>query len=281
MKPQKLAESSVLGILFSRPPVTEEVSPIGWQQQISDVLGLAKTANTILSIYAHEGAGKTTFLRQLSTSLSEHLDTVVLNPSASTVSPGWISLGLAQWMTSDFTNHKQIQSKLAALKDTDRPILVCIDGSDFINPTQLSSEIGALVNFADASGLKLSVLVCSTPERAASLHAEANISNRIIFSKPLEGMSESELSEIIIRKIRLNKSLEQLINVKDLPQLARKADGSPMRMIHALSQHLGLSMSQKQSLQKPAAKVGSGKSNKKSTDESISQLDDLLAPPSK
>ena len=281
MKPDKPVDASVLGKLFSRTPISDEISPTGWQGQISDILGIATTANTILCIHATEGAGKTTFLRHVSIASSEYIDTVILNPSAPTAAPGWISMGIAQWLTSDYTNHKNFQSKLAALKDANRPILICIDGGEFLNPQQLSSEMASLVNFADASGLKLSVLVSSSPERAELLSREAHVATRIIFNKVLEPMTDSELTEIIIRKIRLNKSLEQLISAKDLPPLARQAGGVPIRMIHLVCQHLGLNLPKKQQSLRPSLKQAVGKAEKKTNDESSTQLDDLLAPQSK
>lgn len=280
MNESKTPAGGTIGIIFARPKPEEEIRPKSWESQMDFISDIAKSANALLCIYGEDGSGKTTFLRQLSDHSSAVVDFLNVTPATPSLVPGWLSLGLMQWLTSEPSGTSHLPLKLAALAENTRPILVSIDAGDFIHPDQLADECCALLNLADASGLRLSILVCCSPTKSRALAGENQIATRLIYNKPLSAMTTSELTEIGSARLKKANATNQL-DANAISKIAQTADGSPTKMIRALCQRIGLEVPPLQSKIGTEPKTSVTRKAKKSSEAPILSIDDLLAPPSK
>ena len=281
MNKKKILDSTAIGILFSRSSINEEIEPSAWKSVCTDVLQIAQSANAILGIYAEDGAGRTTFNRQLADTAAESLDVLHISPTAPSLQQGWIALGLSQWLTSDAENPRLFQQKLVALRETDRPILICLDLSELADPEQTAGELGALLNLADASAIKLSVLLSCPSSLWQKLSTCKQILNRILYSKALPAFSEQELAELIGRRLDKHESLRGILEPNQILNLAKNAGGSPLRMIRLVCAQLGIDMPTASTKTPQHEKVAAGKRAKKTQAQETIPFDDLLAPNSK
>lgn len=281
MNNKKIPDSAAIGILFSRSSITEEIDPSAWKSVRTDVLQIAQSANAILAIYAEEGAGRTTFNRQLANAGAEWLDILHISPTAPSLQPGWVAQGLSQWLTSDTENLRPFQQKLAALRETDRPILICLDLSELTDPEQTAGELATLINLADASGIKLSILVSCPSSLWQTLSTCKQIASRILYCKALPAFSESELAEFISRKLNKHESLRGVLDSNQIINLAKNAAGSPLRMIRMVCAQLGIDIPAALTKARGQEKSPAGKRAKKPQAQETIPFDDLLAPNSK
>lgn len=281
MNTKKSLESSTLGLLLARTHGADEVEPLAWKPIQHDILEISKSANAILCLAGESGAGKTTFLRQLRQVGSESIDILTLTPITTSLPNGWISSGIAQWLTSDASNSRTFQSKLSALKDLDRGILVCLDLGEITNSDQIAGEIFGLINLADSSDLRLSILISCSHSQCQTLATNHQIVNRVAYSKDLPLLSEQDLVEIINRKVKRNPPLRDRIDLNGLAALAKKAEGSPMQMIKLICGQLGLPLPNANNKLSSSDKSSRAKKNKSEQEPSKISFEDLLAPPTK
>lgn len=281
MNTKKSLEPSTLGLLLARTHAADEVEPLAWKPIKHDILEISKSANAILCLAGESGAGKTTFLRQLRHSGSENIDILILNPITPSLPTGWISGGIAQWLTSDPSNSRTFQSKLSALKDIGRGILVCLDLGEITNSEQIAGEIFGLINLADSSDLRLSILISCAHSQCQTLAANHQIVNRVAYSKDLPPLSEQDLVEIISRKLKRNPPLRDAIDPDGLTALAKKAQGSPMRMIKLICGQMGMPLPTADNKLSYSVKGSKAKKNKSEQEPSTISFEDLLAPPTK
>jgi len=280
MMNKKIIDSAAIGILFSRPPITEELELTAWKSVHDDILQITKSANAVIGIHAEIGAGKTTFIRQLANVGAEFADIFVLNPTTPSMHAGWISQGLSQWLTSDSENTRQFQLRFSGLKDTERPIMICLDINELTDPEQTASELSALLNLADASGIKLSIVISCTASLWQSFSNCQPIESRILYVKALPSFSDQELAELVNRKLLKHPSLRGTLDASQVLNLAKNAAGSPMRMTRLVCTQLGIEMPITAVKSKKQEKNASGKKIKKQQDQISIPFDDLLAPES-
>ena len=280
MMNKKIVDSAAIGILFSRPAITEELEIATWKTVRDDILEITKSANAVICIHAEAGAGKTTFIRQLATAGADFADILVLNPTAPAMHAGWISQGLSQWLTSDSANTRQFQLRFSGLKDTGRSILLCLDVSEIADPAQMAGELSALLNLADASGIKLSIVISCTDSLWQSLSNCQSIESRILYVKALPSFSDQELAEQINRKLLKHPSLRGTLDASQVLNLAKNAAGSPMRMTRLVCAQLGIEIPTTTVKSKKQEKNSSGKKTKNQQDQMAIPFDDLLAPES-
>jgi len=280
MMNKKIFDSAAIGILFSRPPIMEELQLAAWKSVHDDILEITKSANAVIGIHAEIGAGKTTFIRQLANVGAEFADILVLNPTTPSMHAGWISQGLSQWLTSDSENTRQFQLRFSGLKDTERPIMICLDINELTDPEQTASELSALLNLADASGIKLSIVISCTASLWQSFSNCQPIESRILYVKALPSFSDQELAELVNRKLLKHPSLRGTLDASQVLNLAKNAAGSPMRMTRLVCTQLGIEMPITAVKSKKQEKNASGKKIKKQQDQISIPFDDLLAPES-
>lgn len=277
---KKNIDSAAIGILFSRPHETEELEIAAWKTVHDDILEITKSANAVIGIHAETGAGKTTFIRQLANVGAHLADILVLNPTAPVMHTGWISQGLSQWLTSDPANTRQFQQRFSGLKDTARPILICLDVSELADPAQTAGELSALLNLADASGIKLSIVVSCTNSLWHSLSNCLPIESRILYVKALPSFSDQELAELMNRKLLKHPLLRGTLDASQVLNLAKNAAGSPVRMSRLVCAQLGIEIPATTVKSKKTEKNTSGKKTKNQQDQMTIPFDDLLAPES-
>ncbi len=280
MNQSKSSKSEAIGALFSRATIETEIHPEGWDQQINDIIAIAKSANTLLCVYADDGSGKTTFIRQFSRKCSHAMDVITINPTSSSLTPGWISHALAEWVSSDPSTGKMLQQKISALKDGERPILIAIDSGDLIDFQQMNGDISAVLNLGDAAELKLSILVVCSERRADGIARDPVIGNRLVFKNALPKLGADDLVKITLTKLRNVGTSASIPSESALLEMAKKSDGSPIRMAHLICEHLGYEVPTPQR-GKSEPKPLSARKSKKSPESNMISIDDLLAPQTK
>lgn len=281
MNQRKTSKSEAIGALFSRATPENELQPDGWNQQITDIIDIAKSANTLMCVYSDDGSGKTTFVRQFSKKASQVMDVITINPVSSSLAPGWISNALAEWISSDPTTGKFLQQKVAALKEIGRPIIIVIDSGDLIDSPQMNGDISAVLNLGDASDLKLSILVVCSERRAESIAGDQLIGNRLVLKKALSKLSVDDLVKITQQKLRNFDSNASIPSDTDLLDMAKHSDGSPMKMAHLVCAHLGYDVPNSKREKTTYKTSQSSKKSKKSGESNLISIDDLLAPQTK
>jgi len=281
MNQRKTSRSEAIGVLFSRATSENEIQPDGWNQQIDDIIDIAKSANTLMCVYSDDGSGKTTFLRQFSKKASQFMDVITINPVSPSLAPGWISHALAEWVSSDSTTGKILQQKVSALKESGRPIIIAIDSGDLIDSTQMNGDISAVLNLGDASELKLSILVVCSERRAENLAGDLLIGNRLVLNKALSKLSVDDLVKITRQKLRNFDSNVPIPSDADLLDMAKHSDGSPMKMAHLVCAHLGYDLPNSKRDKTTQKTSPSSKKTKKSGESNMISIDDLLAPQTK
>jgi hypothetical protein len=281
MNQKKISKSEAIGVLFSRAASENEMQPEAWNQQINDIIDIAKSANTLMCVYSADGCGKTTFLRQFSKKATQFMDVITINPVSPFLTPGWISHALAEWVSSDTTTGKILQQKVSALRESERPIIIAIDSGDLIDSTQMNGDISAVLNLGDASDLKISILVVCSERRAESLAVDPLIGNRLVLKNALSKLSVDDLVKITRQKLREFDSSTPIPSDTDLLNMAKNSDGSPMKMAHLICEHLGYDVPNSQCEKTIPKTPASSKKAKKRAESDMISIDDLLAPQTK
>lgn len=281
MNQKKPSKSEAIGALFARATSENEIYPEGWDQQIHEIIDITKSANMLLCIYSDEGSGKTTFIRQLAKKAGHLMDVIIINPASPSLAPGWISQALAEWVSSDPATGKMLQQKMSALKDSERPIIIAIDSGDLIDPSQMNGDISAVLNLADASELKLSILVVCSERRAEAIAKDSMIGTRMVFRKSLNKLSAEDLLKIIRKKLQKLDLHLNAPNDADLLDMAKTSNGSPTKMAHLICERLGYDMPNLPRDKSSPKTSPALKKSKKNREIDMISFDELLAPKTK
>jgi len=277
------SEASIdLGKLFARTLPNDEIHLEEWDQQINDVINVAKSTNSLLCIYSIAGAGKTTFLRQLSQIAASRLDIINLTPASPSLKPGWLLQGVSQWLSSDAGEGSDSLQKLSALAESNRPILVCLDSGGLLDVDQMSGEISGMLNLADSCGLRLAILVCCSREKSEAISADPQLSNRLIYTKKLPPFSETQLIEFLNKRFQASRIGADTVTLETIQKLAKEAMGSPAQLLRSISTHLGYGIPEQRLLPKPTSERNTAqkKKSQKKTNKDIN-IEDLLVPANK
>jgi len=280
------AASIDLAKLFARTLPNDEIHLDEWNQQITDVLNVAKSTNSLVCIYADAGAGKTTFLRQLSEIAASRMDIINLTPASPSLKPGWLLHGVSQWLSSDSGEGSDSLQKLSALAESNRPILVCLDSGGLLEIDQMSGEISGMLNLADSCGLRLAILVCCSREKSESISADPQLSNRLVYTKKLPTFNESQLIDFITKRLQNSRIGSGALTAEIIQKFAQEALGSPAQLLRSVSSHLGYGTAEQRPLQKSLQKPTP---ERNSTQKKLSQkksgkdinIEELLAPVNK
>lgn len=276
------AASIDLAKLFARTLPNDEIHLDEWNQQITDVLNVAKSTNSLVCIYADAGTGKTTFLRQLSEIASSRMDIINLTPASPSLKPGWLLHGLSQWLSSAGGEGSDSLQKLSALAESNRPILVCLDSGGLLEIDQMSGEISGILNLADSCGLRLAILVCCSIEKSQSIAADPHLSNRLVYIKKLPLFNESQLIDFLTKRFQNSRVGVGALTAETIQKFAQEALGSPAQLLRSVSSHLGYGTSEQKSLQKSTPeRITSQKKQSLKTSSKDMNIEELLAPANK
>ena len=280
------AASLDLAKLFARTLPNDEIHLDEWNQQITDVLNVAKSTNSLVCIYADAGAGKTTFLRQLSEIAAPRMDIINLTPASPSLKPGWLLHGVSQWLSSDGGEGSDSLQKLSALAESNRPILVCLDSGGLLEIDQMSGEISGILNLADSCGLRLAILVCCSREKSESIAADPQLSNRLVYIKKLPLFNEYQLIDFLTKRFQNSRVGVGALTAETIQKFAQEALGSPAQLLRSVSSHLGYATSEQKPLQKSLQKTTperittQKKQSQKKSSKDIN-IEELLAPVNK
>ncbi len=279
---------SLIGKLFTRTAIGSEMRLPQWERIITDVICLGASANTLMCVFADDGAGKTTFLQLLQVHACTSLDVVLIVPGSPSTSTGWLMEAMSPWLSSSTTTPASASKILAALAESSRPILLCVDSGGAILDQHLAGDLATMLNLADSCGLKLSILICCSEAKANVLSADKSTASRMIYKKLLPAFSEDQISEFIAVKIRYLGRADDLLEVSKRAAIATSANGSPMAALKILSSHLGHIVPGENKDASTPGEQASGSSTSKKPEqhkrghqkdsEKSSRIEDLLAP---
>ena len=275
----EVAEPSVqiTGKILSRTSPGEEFRLPQWTQLISDIQSLATTANALMCIQADAGSGRTTFLSMLKTQSSPLIDNINIAPASPTTGPGWLLDALIPWLSSDTRDTRSVQRKLAALAESSRPVLICVDTGDLIQGEHLVGDLSAILNLADSCGLRLSVLICGGESTALAIASDQRAASRLIFRNNLPRFTENQISDLLLKKISTLNTTKKIQN-HSVDKISRDCGGNPLRALKSLAVLMGGSIPQDASpTKKTKESTGNSKKDVKSTPKKT-DLTDLLAP---
>jgi hypothetical protein len=233
------ADLSIIGKLFARTPLGSELRIPQWEQTITDIVGLANSANALMCIMATEGCGKTTFLQLLQVHAGKSMDALLIVPASPSTQSGWLLEAMTPWLSSSGDSPCTAKSQLATLAETSRPILICIDVGTAILDEHLSGDIAAMLNLADSCHLRLSVLVCCGEDKSDVLAADKVVAARIIYRKALAAFSDDQLHEFLTEKIRQMGIKSQDLRRVTRDTIVRDAGGSPGALLKVFAEALG------------------------------------------
>ena len=280
------AASIDLAKLFARTLPNDEIHLDEWNQQITDVLNVTRSTNSLVCIYADAGAGKTTFLRQLSEIAASRMDIINLTPASPSLKPGWLLHGVSQWLSSDAREGSDSLQKLSALAESNRPILVCLDSGGLLDVDQISSEISGMLNLADSCGLRLAILVCCSRAKSEFISADPQLANRLVYTKKLPPFNESQLIDFLTKRFQNSRIGTNVLTAETIQKFAQEAKGSPAQLLRSVSSHLGYGTSEQKPLEKslqkptPERNTTQKKQSQKKTGQDIN-IEELLVPVNK
>ena len=230
---------SLIGKLFARTPFGKEMSLPQWQSVMNDVIGLATSANALMCVFGADGSGKTTFLQLLQNNTRKTLDTLLIVPATPSTGSGWLLDSLVPWLSSSRHDINSAQKRLAALAESSRAIILCIDAGDSILDQHLTGDLSAMLNLADSCGLKLSILVCCNAAKATVLSSDKATASRIIYKKALPLFAEDQIYDFITLKQQQMGHASDSLTVKLRADIAQNAQGSPALALRLFSAKLG------------------------------------------
>ena len=274
------ADSAVISKIYARTQQGSEILPISWRELITDILNFAKSCNALMTIYGEEGSGKTTFLKILQDTAALEIDTVHISPAHTKFGPGWILGAITPWLSSASDDNKGLPNRITALAESPRPILICIDGGNLSEDDHLLGDIASLLNLADASNIKLSILTCSEPEFGAKLASDKRTLTKLVYRRQIPGFNEDQANEFIQRKMSTSGLNQRQVSNAQINQVIRESEGRPGRIIQRFALALGhqVPVQEKNDASvKPNESVKAINGTKEK--QKLNFLDDLLAPP--
>jgi hypothetical protein len=218
----------IKGAILARTARTDELELPQWESLIKSIVEYSLISSGVVSIAGNDGSGRTTFLTRLCESARIGSDVIKLAPASPVSASGWLLDAVAPWLTSDHADISAIQKKLARLSGDERPLLVCIDGADFIPVSILASDIAAFLNLCDNCGVRATIVVISSPERSLALTAEKSLSGKILHHQALPSFTPNQILQLLIHKTRDLPVDVMAPKIHDLETIAARSGGSPI-----------------------------------------------------
>lgn len=276
------SDSAVIGKLFARTPHGQETSLPQWDRLFSDITNLASSANALMCVFGPEGAGKTTFIKLLRERVKSTMDIMHIAPASPSTKPGWLLEAITPWLSSDSKDVAAVQARMAVLAETSRPILICVDSGGLIREEHLEGDITAMLNLADSSELKLSILLCCDESRSIHVAANPATAGRLLMISRLPGFTEAQIVEYLETKIRQADLSARQIPDSKMELIARKAGGTPANGLRLVAEALGYQVSRDAAPAKVTSVTPRDEKRKRTQTESGKPgINDLLAPPKK
>ncbi len=265
--------------LFARTPSGQELVPQSWGELMSDIFIFSHSCNALMLLSGSSGSGKTTFIKILHDRKPVNLDIVSITQATVMPRAHWLIDALTPWLTSDKNSSTAIVGKIKSLADTERPILICIDIPAFDIGQAIAPEILSLLNLADSSNLKISILLVGPSELTAAIAADRQIGSRIVLNSSMPVLEENELNQFVMSKIQAASITSEELSRDQASQISRNALGIPGLAIQLIAQSAGYK--QKQSAHKAERSETTGvrkKIDARHEVKKMHQIEDLLVP---
>lgn len=277
-------DSAKIAKIYARTTPGEEQIPQSWLRLASDIYTFATSCSTLLLVSGEAGSGKTTFMKIVQNQSPNDLDIIPVTPAYPSPKPDWLMEAIAPWITSDKRSASSTSEKLKSLAETPRPILLCIDTALSGDEGNTAQAVTALLNLADSSNLRLSVLIASTPEYKTALIAQSNLAQRTAINVDLPLFNETEIRNFTFKKLQASDINTDCILPESMLKICKESRGMPGILIQHLAKSLSgnnksksdnsmTSKPQKIITEQPQKKSDHDKENKK-----LHRIEDLLAP---
>jgi type II secretory pathway predicted ATPase ExeA len=239
---EKNDNATALARILARTPSEKVITPKAWDLLVQDVVACAKASSGLLNIFGEVGSGKTSFAAILTTAAKQHVDVIAIAPASQIKDHGWLLKAIAPWLSSESNDTKAIQKKLSSLSETERSILIVIDGGDFIADDQLSGDLAAILNLSSHAGVKLAVVVLAAEQKLSNVLTDQRLAGKILLHRALPGLQTRQLIELIETKILAAGTAKGAITPTDVAKIAEQSLGKPLLALNLLARKLGLSV---------------------------------------
>ena len=271
-------DPEILSKIFARTPSGLEQIPVSWSDLIGDLLTFGKTCNGFMTVTGDDGAGKTTFIKKLIERAAGSQDCLHISTVASDSRPGWLLRALTPWLSSSKDTFEGVYENFALLGESQRPILVCLDGGDISQHSSLSLDISSLMNLADASNTKMSVVIFANKSLISKMTEDGKLHSRIVFQASIPRFTDGESSEFILNKLT-SAGLKKRLTENQLTNIVKQAGGVPARLIQGLATAFGHRAQATKNVPIANEKHFSLKESKQDAESAKRvSLEDLLAP---
>jgi hypothetical protein len=230
----------IKGAILARTSRDAEVALPQWEKLIGSIIDFSSNSSGVVAISGKDGSGRTTFMNRLSDAARLSTDVIKLTPATPVNAPGWLLDAVAPWLTSNHGDLSTIQKKLARLSGDERPLLICVDGADFIPVSYLANDIGAFLNLCDNCGVRAIIVIIATPEHCLALSAEKSVSGKIIHNQALPSFTPNQILDLLLQKTKLISGEFPTPKIHDLETIAGHSGGSPTTASRKLLSFMGL-----------------------------------------
>ena len=234
------ASATTLAHILGRTPHGQVLQPKQWELLAQEIIAIAKASGGLLTISGDVGCGKTTFSKMLTNIGASHIDIIAVSPASQIREPGWLLKAITPWLSSESNDTKAIQKKLSGLADTERSILIVVDGGDFIADELLSGDVASILNLSDHAGVKLTVVVLAAQEKLIRILADHRLTGKILMHRPLPSLQTNQIIELLNYKRSVTAISKLSINQADLVKIAEQSAGNPLKALSLLARKLGV-----------------------------------------
>lgn len=260
----------------------QEQVPQSWGEILADIFIFSTSCNALMLLSGVSGCGKTTFTKILQERKPAHLDIVPVSRVTSNPTKNWLIDAITPWITSDKTSNTPIAEKIKSLAEIERPILIVIDTPSLDAGTNITPELIALLNLADGSNLKLSILVLGSIELASSLGKDLQTTNRIVLNSPIPALDTFSVKNFVINKIQNAGITSDQISIERAQEISQQSGGIPGIAIQLIANELGFSSKTIRPIKNQSDYIQPRKKNELSSDsKKLHKIEDLLAPSKK
>lgn len=273
-------DSIKFGKLFGRTPLGQEQVPQAWGEMLSDIYIFATTCNALMLLSGVNGSGKTTFSKVLQDRKPSTLDIVSVTQAGADPQKNWLIDAITPWITSNKDSNHSVVDKIRSLSEIDRPILICIDTPSLNVTSSITPEILSLLNLADGSNLKLSVLVLGSNDLTISISNDTQISSRIVLNASIPSLDKFSIHNFVMSKIKIAGITSENLSAERAHEISLESEGIPGRAIQLIANAMGfVSKKTNDKESSTGALITKKQANHAGETKKTHKIEDLLAPP--
>jgi hypothetical protein len=232
--------SNIQANLLARTLPSDEIHLPQWDTLLESILQMSCTASGAIILGAKPGTGRTTFISKLCEAGRRNADVIKVTPAMPISDHGWLLEAVTQWLSSETPNIASIQKKLSNLADIQRPLLICVDGAEFISSNVLADDVGAFLNLTDNCGLRAMIVIATSTQQQQTLVSEKSLAGKILFHGQVPVFQPNQVLQFLINKTNKIGSDFAHPKLSDLEIISNHCHGSPSLAIRKLVALMGI-----------------------------------------